>query len=153
MPSYLLLEDGGKITLEDASGFILLEVQDPAPSELVPGAGKGSKRRYLITRDGERREIDSQYDLEVAVRDIIARNAEPEPQKKKKRSKKIRERAKPGTLLQNFASWDTLEAELASLGMQILQERVLLDLMLAILAREAIREDDEEMLMILEMMT
>lgn len=29
MPTYLLLEDGGKITLEDASGFILLEIQDP----------------------------------------------------------------------------------------------------------------------------
>lgn len=127
----------------------------PTPTpDVPPGGGKGAKkRRYLITRNGERREIDDTYSLERAMREILARrDAESVPQKKKSR-KKARESVKPGTLLQKFASWDTLEAELALLTQQALEERVILDLMMAIMVREMIREDDEEFMLILEMMT
>jgi hypothetical protein len=40
MPTYLLLEDGSRITLEDDSGFLLLEVQDPpTPTVETPTGG------------------------------------------------------------------------------------------------------------------
>jgi hypothetical protein len=127
----------------------------PTPTpDVPPGGGKGAKkRRYLITRDGQRREIDDSYALERAMRDILARkDAESvKPKKKAKPNKPVP--AKPGTLLQKFASWDTLEAELLLLEQQAIQERVILDMMLAIMAREMIREDDEEFMLILEMMT
>lgn len=129
----------------------------PTPDVLIPGAGKGArKRRYVRLSDGSTREIESDYDLRRVVEAIIAKNAENAetvPDKKKKRSKKIRQRSKPAGRLQNFASFDTLEAELAALDQRIFEERFIIELMLAIQIRQAIARDDEEVLMLLEALT
>lgn len=121
----------------------------PTPDERTPGAGKG-KRRYVRLRNGETREIYSERDLQDVVRQLIAVE---EPVKKPKRGpKKGKKTAKPGVLLQNFAAWDTLEAELSQLS-GVIEERLIIDMILAILVRQAIKEDDEEVMLLLEMMT
>ena len=62
MATYLLLEDGSRITLEDASGFVLLEVQDPTPTVETPTGGwenwrniyKRERSKDEIRKDRER---------------------------------------------------------------------------------------------------
>lgn len=71
MPSYLLLEDGGRITLEDSSGFVLLELQDV--TQVPAGGGKrhgGQGRRRFTFADGREIEITSDAQLKKIIREL-----------------------------------------------------------------------------------
>ncbi len=122
----------------------------PPPTPVTQTGGGKGKRRYVRLRNGETREIYSERDLQDVVRKLVEAQ---EPVKKLKRGpKKGKKPVKPGVLLQNFASWDTLEAELSQLS-GVIEERLIIDLILAILVREQIKDDDEEVMLLLELMT
>lgn len=57
MATYLLLEDGSRITLEDASGFVLLEVQDPTPAPTETPTGGWENWRNIYKRERSKDEI------------------------------------------------------------------------------------------------
>lgn len=93
MATYLLLEDGSKIILEDSSGFILLEVQDVTAPSGVPGGR--SRRIEVQRRNGEIISVDSEYDLQRILSEIVRERDEKPKPKRSKKVKRAFEQPKP----------------------------------------------------------
>jgi hypothetical protein len=80
MPSYLLLEDGGKITLEDSSGFILLEVQDATVVQNPTMVGGGQEDVERARSERRRRVEAKQTEVDELKRKLV--KAEQDRQRK-----------------------------------------------------------------------
>lgn len=130
MATYLLLEDGGKITLEDDSGFVLLEVQDS--TSVTPTGGWENWRniyRRERTKDDIRRErerlgiVPKQAKKIERLADRLADDLPPEPSQM---LVQIMASAEFNKLLQAFARRDAeRRAQIAEFAAQEILRMVL----------------------------
>lgn len=148
MATYLLLEDGSKIILEDSSGFILLELQDPSPATETDigrnmfGGGEAEYEEYRRKRRDRERELEAK---EKDAEDLRARTREVE---QKIVAKKKQTKAKQA-LQERF---DRLSEQLAERELQITRIMVEIEEMerQAIVFNEMIRR--RKLLLLVSMM-
>lgn len=124
------------------------DITPPSPST-GGGGGSGYRRRYIVYNDGSRREIYDDADLQRVVRDLIDREEREEVAPPQKKTKKIRRLNKSKGILQNFALWDTLYARLGII--EVINESALLETLLNLARAQQIKEDDEEVMLLLGM--
>lgn len=104
MAFYLLLEDGGKLILEDSSGFLLLETQD----ETIVGDSEPYEPTYIKFQRQEAARIKAKQD------EIIARRLEAQ------QATLLQRELKASQDKQTTRQLEALEAQLLELQNQLL---------------------------------
>lgn len=131
MPSYLLLEDGGKITLEDSSGFILLEVQDATVVQNPTMVGGGQEDIERSRAERRRRLAAKQVEVEALKQKLL--KAEQDRQRKIKAKSESKARK-------------AIEARVERFTRELSEAEADLTILLATLAELQISLVDQEMI-------
>jgi ATPase subunit of ABC transporter with duplicated ATPase domains len=133
MATYLLLEDGGKITLEDSGGFVLLEVQDAVVSTTTPESMYGGGQEDVERARSERR------------RRLEAKQAEAEDLKRKL-VKAEQDRQRKAKAKADSKAKRAIEARIERFTRELAEAEADITLLLAALAELQVSLVDQEMI-------